>query len=138
MLSVELGAVLNEWAWLLDHGRHAELARLFTSDAELIGPGGVLRGRKQIEQRYASRTAVRTTRHVGSGLRVVEAAGGRAHTTSVWVCYASNLPAPVEEAQVYQVADVHTAFVRADHTWLIASHQIVPVLRDPVRAPVSA
>lgn len=135
LLSVELGAVLSEWAWLLDHGHYRELAGLFTPDAVLTAAGATVRGRGQIEQRYASRTGVRTSRHVGSGIRIVETSAARARTTSVWVCYAANLPAPADDVGIYLVADFHTAFAHTDDGWLISALEIVPVLRDPTRAP---
>ena len=138
-LHAQLDSVLADWAWFLDHGRFDELAELFTPDGQLITQGARVRGQEQIRQRYLSRTGVRTSRHVYSGLRVTESSDAWARTTSVWVCYAANLPAPVDEAGVYLVADCLDEFVRGDDgRWRISSREIVPVLRDPARKPVTA
>jgi ketosteroid isomerase-like protein len=158
VLRTEIDAVLAEWAWHLDHGDYDSVAGLFTEDALFITGAVELRGRPAIRNRYAEREHVRTTRHTYSGLRVspvasvaattADASGGQARATimvrawSTWVNYAVNAAAPSDDVGVYLVADFADVLVaRASGTfgrqWHIAERRIVPVLRDPSRAPVA-
>jgi hypothetical protein len=155
LLRAEIDAVLADWAWHLDHGDFAAVAELFTEDALFVTGAVELRGRAAIENRYTERGQVRTTRHTYSGLRVSAADGGAGpgagsgggHGTgpgrpalvralSTWVNYAVNGPAPVDDVGVYLVADFHDVLTWCDDDrWRISERRIVPVFRDPSRAP---
>jgi uncharacterized protein (TIGR02246 family) len=156
LLRAEIDVVLADWAWHLDHGDYAAVAGLFTEDALFVTGAVELRGRSAIENRYTEREHVRTTRHTYSGLRVsavdVSAADGagigagtstgpgarpaRVRALSTWVNYAVNRPAPVDDVGVYLVADFHDVLTWcADDRWRISERRIVPVFRDPSRAP---
>jgi hypothetical protein len=155
LLRAEVDSVLADWAWHLDHGDYAAVAELFTEDALFITGGVELRGRSAIRNRYAEREHVRTTRHTYSGLRVspvpcgpgdggpaagvrFRAAPGRpaqVRALSTWVNYAVNGPAPVDDVGVYLVADFHDVLTWCDDQWRISERRIVPVFRDPSRAP---
>ena len=144
LLRAEIDAVLADWAWHLDHGDYAAVAGLFTADALFVTGAVELRGRSAIENRYTEREQVRTTRHTYSGLRVSAAGaepgpGGRparARALSTWVNYAVNGPAPVDDVGVYLVADFHDVLTWChDDRWRISERRIVPVFRDPSRAP---
>jgi SnoaL-like domain len=144
LLRAEIDAVLADWAWHLDHGDYAAVAGLFTEDALFVTGAVELRGRSAIENRYAEREHVRTTRHTYSGLRVSAADGSaadgarpaRVRALSTWVNYAVNRPAPVDDVGVYLVADFHDVLAWcADDRWRISERRIIPVFRDPSRAP---
>jgi len=156
LLRAEIDAVLADWAWHLDHGDFAAVAGLFTEDALFVTGAVELRGRSAIENRYTEREQVRTTRHTYSGLRVSAADDGapsgtgtvagsgtghgarpaRVRALSTWVNFAVNRPAPVDDVGVYLVADFHDVLTWcADERWRISERRIVPVLRDPSRAP---
>jgi hypothetical protein len=155
LLRPEIDAVLADWAWHLDHGEYDELVELFTQDALFISGAAEMRGRAAIKNRYLERTVVRTTRHLYSGLRITGIQGGtdhgpgteiapgiyrpakiRAHST--WINYAVNAPAPADDAGVYLVADFDDVLTWcADNRWRISERRIIPVLRDPSRAPVT-
>jgi SnoaL-like domain len=144
LLRAEVDAVLADWAWHLDHGDFAAVAELFTADALFVTGAVELRGRPAIEHRYTERERVRTTRHTYSGLRVSAADGdpgpsrrpARVRALSTWVSYAVNGPAPVDDVGVYLVADFHDVLAWcADDRWRISERRIVPVFRDPSRAP---
>jgi SnoaL-like domain len=179
LLRAEIDAVLADWAWHLDHGDYAAVARLFTEDALFVTGAVELRGRPAIENRYTERTVARSTRHTYSGLRVSAADGGpvpggpvpgagqgaapgaapgteqgaapgteprvapgarpaRVRALSTWVNYAVNGPVPVDDVGVYLVADFHDVLTWCgDEGWLISERRIVPVFRDPSRAPAT-
>jgi SnoaL-like domain len=138
-------AVLADWAWHLDHGDYAAVAGLFTEDALFVTGAVELRGRSAIEHRYTEREQVRTTRHTYSGLRVSVAdedyrpdtdPPAQLRAQSTWVNYAVNGPAPADDAGVYLVADFHDVLAWcADERYRISERRIVPVFRDPSRAP---
>jgi uncharacterized protein (TIGR02246 family) len=158
VLRTEVDALLADWAWHLDHGDYDAVAGLFTQDALFITGAVELRGRPAIRNRYTERQHVRSTRHTYSGLRVSAADGGsasgagvragagagadggarppRVRARSTWVNYAVNGPVPVDDVGVYLVADFHDVLTWcADGRWRISERRIVPVFRDPSRAP---
>jgi hypothetical protein len=154
-LRAEIDAVLADWAYHLDHGQLDELAELFTEDALFVTGGVELRGRVKIKNRYLERTVVRSTRHTYSGLRVSpvgddpgvvpgDACSGPARPVlvrarSTWVNYAANAATPVDDVGVYLVADFDDVLRRcADERWRISERHIIPVFRDPARAPITA
>ncbi len=156
LLRAEIDAVLADWAWHLDHGDYDALVSLFTEDALLVTGGLELRGRAAIKQRYTERTVVRSTRHTYSGLRITAIGRGdasygpppdrepvpladRVEARSTWVNYAVNAAAPVDDVGVYLVADFEDVLVtdtaESPRRWYIAERRIIPVFRDPSRAP---
>jgi hypothetical protein len=156
LLRTEIDTVLADWAWHLDHGDYDAVASLFTEDALFVTGAVELRGRSAIRNRYAEREQVRTTRHTYSGLRVSpvpghsvtvrDAAGDRVPVAglvrawSTWVNYAVNAAAPVDDVGVYLVADFEDVLVAeaardSGRQWHIAERRIIPVFRDPSRAP---
>jgi hypothetical protein len=146
LLRAYVDSVLADWAWHLDHGDYAAVAGLFTEDALFVTGAVELRGRSAIEHRYTERERVRTTRHTYSGLRVSVAEDGysedavdppaQLRAVSTWVNYAVNGPAPVDDVGVYLVADFHDVLTWcADERYRISERRIVPVFRDPSRAP---
>jgi hypothetical protein len=150
LLRAEIDVVLADWAWHLDHGDYAAVAGLFTEDALFVTGAVELRGRSAIENRYTEREHVRTTRHTYSGLRVIAVDDGQADSPgwdpdarpawvraqSTWVNYAVNGPVPVDDVGVYLVADFHDVLTWCDDAqWRISERRIVPVFRDPSRAP---
>jgi hypothetical protein len=148
LLRAEIDAVLADWAWHLDHGDYAALVELFTENALFITGAVELRGRPAIKNRYTERLVVRSTRHTYSGLRVQPvaedssaAADGRpalVRARSTWVNFAVNAPAPADDVGVYLVADFDDVLTWCDDDrWRISERRIIPVFRDPARAPVT-
>ncbi len=148
LLRTEIDAVLADWAWHLDHGDYAALVELFTENALFITGAVELRGRSAIKSRYTERLVVRSTRHTYSGLRVEPvaedssaAADGRpalVRARSTWVNFAVNAPAPADDVGVYLVADFDDVLTWCDDDrWRISERRIIPVFRDPARAPVT-
>jgi ketosteroid isomerase-like protein len=148
LLRAEVDAVLADWAWHLDHGDYDALVELFTENALFVTGAVELHGRSAIKNRYTERVVVRSTRHTYSGLRVspewddsVPASDGRparVRARSTWVNFAVNAPAPVDDVGVYLVADFDDVLTWcADDRWRISERRIIPVFRDPSRAPVA-
>jgi uncharacterized protein (TIGR02246 family) len=140
LLRAEIDAVLADWAWHLDHGDYAAVAALFTEDALFVTGAVELRGRSAIQNRYTERVVARSTRHTYSGLRVspIAADPARVRARSTWVNYAVNAPAPVDDVGVYLVADFDDVLTWCDdERWRISERRIIPVFRDPARAPVT-
>lgn len=143
LLRAEIDAVLADWAWHLDHGDYDAVAELFTEEALFVTGAVELRGRTAIKKRYTERLVVRSTRHTYSGLRVGPRAGeadnGRPSSVraySTWVNFAVNAPVPADDVGVYLVADFHDVLTWCDDArWRISERRIVPVFRDPSRAP---
>ncbi len=160
LLRMMIDAVLADWAWHLDHGDYAAVAGLYTEDARFVTGAVELRGRSAIENRYTERKVARSTRHTYSGLRVsvpdddpvfggpvldgTASGAGRdpdampawVRAQSTWVSYAVNGPVPVDDVGVYLVADFHDVLTWCDDDqWRISERRIVPVFRDPSRAP---
>jgi ketosteroid isomerase-like protein len=149
LLRAEVDALLADWAWHLDHHDYDAVVALFTEDALFVTGAVELRGRSAIKRRYTERLVVRSTRHTYSGLRVSlvaedsrATADGRpaqVRARSTWVNYAVNAPAPADEVGVYLVADFDDVLTWcADDRWRISERRIIPVFRDPSRAPVTA
>jgi hypothetical protein len=149
LLRAEIDAVLADWAWHLDHGNYDAVAELFTENALFITGAVELRGRSAIKSRYTERLVARSTRHTYSGLRVspagddarlgqdaAEGRPARVRARSTWVNFAANAPAPVDDVGVYLVADFDDVLTWcADARWRISERRIIPVFRDPARAP---
>jgi ketosteroid isomerase-like protein len=148
LLRAEIDAVLADWAWHLDHGDYDAVASLFTENALFVTGAVELHGRSAIKNRYAERVVARSTRHTYSGLRVSAEAGdsapasggrpSRVRARSTWVNFAVNAPVPVDEVGVYLVADFDDVLTWCDDDrWRISERRIIPVFRDPSRAPVT-
>ena len=62
----------------------------------------------------------------------------RVRARSTWVNFAVNAPAPVDDVGIYLVADFDDVLTWCDdERWRISERRIIPVFRDPSRAPVA-
>jgi len=123
--------VLHRFYWLVDQGRAAEVADLFTADASItFGPGapkpGTISG-AEIRPAMAARQAQAnvTTRHVLSNIAMERQADGSVSVYSLLTLFRSDdgtrSPAPSV------VADVNETVVRDAGEWRIARRLISPV-----------
>jgi ketosteroid isomerase-like protein len=75
----------------------------------------------------------------GAGGGAVDSGDGRparVRAQSTWVNFAVNAWAPVDEVGVYLVADFDDVLTWCDdERWRISERRIIPVFRDPSRAP---
>ena len=122
--------VLIEWAWLIDHGRAAEAAVLFTADAEQSIAGVVASGIAAISAGLQRRGAMvqRTSRHVVSNVRLEPAPDGEVAVSSILTLYRSDDAA--RPARPIMVADVADVFRRSDDGWRIRMRTVSPVFAD--------
>lgn len=128
---LDLTALVNRSFWLIDQGRAAETAALFTADASLtFGPGaprpGTISGAAigaAMQARQAE--AGVTSRHVLSNMMAGGEGEGRATVRSLLTLYRT--PDGDVSPIVRSVADVVDDCVRDGRDWKIASRQILPV-----------
>ncbi len=116
---------------LVDDGRAAETAALFTPDATLtFGPGapkpGTTQG-KDIPAAMAARQAMThvTTRHVLSNLSVEGGADGVLTIRSLLTLFRSDDDS--RDSYPASVADIEDVLVRVGNGWKIAARIITPV-----------
>jgi ketosteroid isomerase-like protein len=118
---VAIEALVVEYAYLLDHGRAAELAMLFTEDGifETLGMRAV--GRAAIAAYYVRREP-RTTRHISTNLRLVFETPDRASGTRTILYYRGEGAGPPSPAKPGSVGEYSEVFQRgADGKWRFAS-----------------
>ena len=118
---VAIEQLVVEYAYLLDHGRAAELAMLFTEDGvfETLGMRAV--GRGAIAAYYAHREP-RTTRHISTNLRLVFEGPDRASGTRTILYYRGEGAGPPFPARPGSVGEYSEVFRRcADGKWRFAS-----------------
>jgi len=134
---------LNAWvASCLDLQSYTEMADAFTADAQYVSGPRVLNGPQDIVDFFVHRKkqgGPRSTRHMGSGLRLKFDASGRlAQGSSVWISYASNTEVPVDTLAAFMVADFDDTYVLEDDGyWRICKRVITPVFKNVEAAPRS-
>ena len=70
----EVGALLTEFLWRLDHSGYGSVAELFVEDGTMRTPRLELRGRAQISEWFAQRSGREIkTHHTWSNLRIEDA-----------------------------------------------------------------
>ncbi|WP_347269972.1 nuclear transport factor 2 family protein [Rhizorhabdus histidinilytica] len=131
----EIGNLIHRFYWLVDHGRAAETAEMFSENALLTyGAGAPTPGDLEGE---AVRLAMRrrqemtglVTRHVVSNLMLTQRGEDRVDSALLLTVFRSEEPSrnPVP----HTVADVEESFVRHAGRWRIERRTISPVfVRD--------
>jgi len=126
-----ISEVLHRFYWLVDQGRAAEVADLFTGDASItFGPGapkpGTISG-ADIRPAMAARQAQTnvTTRHLLSNIMMERQADGSVAVYSLLTLFRSEDEARRPVPSV--VADVNETLVRDNGAWRIARRLISPV-----------
>ena len=125
-------AIINEFAYLVDHGRATECEALFTQDARItFGPGtpkpGTLEGIAAIRGFLKIREAQAnvTSRHSMSNIRLVRTVKGEVEACSLLTLFRSDndIRLPV----VAFVAEIEELYVRRpEGGWLIRERLISP------------
>lgn len=126
-----------DFAYFLDHDQVEPLADLFTEDAVYSNGPRLSYGRDEIAAFFRSRTAKgpRTARHFCSGLRIAFEDHDSARATSVWLTFAADAAAPIEDCSPFLVADFTDLYrLCADGRWRIEKRHIEPVFRNPAIA----
>jgi hypothetical protein len=130
---------LHRYFWLVDRGRAAETAALFTQTARLtFGPGSPKPGSitgpdiARAMQARGAQTHI-TTRHVLSNIVVSPQSRGTVNVSSLLTLFRSDDDS--RDTYPASIADVEDVFVLEGDSWLIQERTILPIFN---RAPVSA
>jgi ketosteroid isomerase-like protein len=127
VLRAEIAALVDEFAYLVDHGRAEEVVDLLTEDAVFASSAGEDRGRAALSARFAARAraADRTTRHVCANLRLEVLAPDRVRGT-VGVAVYRHDGAGMGRPIPLSVGDWEDLYVRgADGRWRMAERRFV-------------
>lgn len=123
--------VMHQFYWLVDQGRAAETAALFTATARLtFGPGapkpGTIEG-DAIPPAMAARQAQTnvTTRHVLSNIRLTPRADGAVEAYSLLTLFRSDDES--RNSFPASVADIEEVFVRQADGWRVQERTILPI-----------
>jgi hypothetical protein len=142
---IAIGELNACFGFALDHACPEQLSDLFTHDAVYRSGANQLRGRSAIVVFFQERAALgpRTTRHLCSSQRLMFSADpdDAARTVtglSVWMSYAANADAPIDEVTPFMVADFVDLYrLEDDGHWRIAERSIDPVFKNAGAAPRS-
>ncbi len=118
----------------LDHGNIDALVDLFTGDALYTHGKRVTRGTPEIRRLFEQRSAgaLRTSRHMQTGLSIDIKSENRAEGRSVCMTFAKDAPAPVTPAIPFLVADFTDAYLLCpDGRWRIEERRIDRIFTDP-------
>lgn len=122
-----IDALVAEHAWLIDHGRAAEIAGLYLEDGRMLGVGPDLVSRAAIRAWGEGRAAMseRVSRHLCSNMRLVPQAGGLITGTVLLTVYRHDGPAP-RPARPFAVGEYEDVYARdADGRWRFAERRLV-------------
>ena len=92
---IEIGELITEHAWLIDHGQADRLPQLYTEPCALRGVGEDLIGLDALRAWSVRRAAMttRTSRHVCTNIRLVNEGHGRAGGTVLVTLFRHDGPA---------------------------------------------
>ena len=118
--------LVEEHAWLIDHGQAGRVANLFTEDGRLLGVGPDRVGRAAIAAWADQREAMtdRRSRHVQTGIRLGPAPGGAVRGTVVLTLYRHDGPGPGSPAPLL-VGEYDDTYIKgADGRWRFAERRL--------------
>lgn len=127
--------VVNQFFWLVDHGRAAETAALFAADGALtFGPGspkpGTVTGADLGPAMVARQAQAHvTTRHVLTQTRIVGNADGSIAISSLLTLFRSEDDG--RDSYPTSVADIDDMLVLENGEWRIKARMISPVFNRP-------
>lgn len=123
---LEIGALVTEFAYRIDHGLSDRVAELFAPQGWYGREGGARSvGRDAIRAAYARRSGDspdRVSRHLFSNLRIGFDEVNEASGTSTLMLIAGDGAAPLP-VNITLVQDYIDRFVRIDGTWLFLSRE---------------
>ena len=118
--------LVQEHAWLIDHGRADELPDLYTEDGRVLGIGADKIGRAAIAAWAQERVAMmgRLSRHAQSNLRLTQGAGGLVHGTLLLTLYRHDGPG-MGPALPLLIAEYEDTYRRGgDGTWRFVERRL--------------
>lgn len=130
---IEIGALVTEFAHLIDHGRAQHVADLFTPSGWYGREnGGRSVGRAAIRSAYAARASrhpQRVCRHLFTNLRIAFDGDDTATGLSTLMLFAGDGATPLP-ARVSLVQDYLDSYERVDGRWLFASRETRRLFAD--------
>jgi hypothetical protein len=127
----EISDLIHRFYWLVDHGRAAETAEMFSEDARLTyGAGaptpGDLQGEAvRLAMRQRQDIAGLVTRHIVSNLMLTRRGADRVDSALLLTVFRSEEPS--RDPLPHTVADVEESFVRDAGRWRIERRTISPI-----------
>ena len=119
--------LVHEHAWLIDHGRAAEVVELYAEDARIVGIGPDKVGRSQIAAWAQQRAAMheRRSRHSQTNIRLEALAPDRIAGTVLLTLYRHDGegPRPAAPLLVGEFVDVYVK--DGDGRWLIGKRELL-------------
>jgi ketosteroid isomerase-like protein len=124
---VAIGALVTEYAWLLDHRRWDEVANLCTDDAVLTIRGREIRGQSGLAQWAEHRAAnhARRTQHQMTLLRLEQSSPDHVTGTAALVLHVAK--AGHGGTYVDLVGEYRDEYVRTPNGWRFSRRHLVTV-----------
>jgi hypothetical protein len=121
----EIEALVNEYAWRIDHGHADRLHELYTDDGCFEALDIRCVGREELQRWGVARAKMehRTTRHVFTNLRLVFESEDRICGTVIITLYRRD-NAPLGPADLLAVGDYDDVYVRSNGKWLIRERKL--------------
>jgi hypothetical protein len=127
-----IAALNNEFAYSLDHHDRDRFLDIFTENVEYSNGDRHYHDRKQLALFFDARHAGgRISRHLSSGLDIRFTSRDTAQGYGVWLTFTGSGTLPVQNADPFQVADVHDLYLRTADGWKIMRREIRAVFRNP-------
>ncbi|MDR8402157.1 nuclear transport factor 2 family protein [Paraburkholderia sp. USG1] len=139
LIRTEIEALNAEFAWLIDHDRSDEVAKLFTPEGSYGRSSGERSvGRAAIRQAYAARSSrgARTARHIFTNLRLGYDSPTRATGTVMLILFAEDGPPPhpAEPNLVSEYEDIYERDIEG--VWRYVSRTVTSLFRHPGDKPM--
>lgn len=125
-LHSDLGVLLSDFWFEVDHRGGTAASGYFTPDATLRFEDASFRGTAQIDAVYAGRAArgARVSRHLVTNLHLLTVDADRVSAVSALLLFAEDGEPPRTRTMPALIADVWDEFARLDGRWLISSRWI--------------
>jgi hypothetical protein len=121
----DIEALVNEYAWRIDHGHADRLHELYTDDGCFEALDIRCIGRKELQRWGVARAQMqhRTTRHVFTNMRLLFDGEDRICGTVIITLYRRD-SAPLGPADLIAVGDYNDVYVRSNGEWLIHERKL--------------
>ena len=135
LLAKECEDLIQDIAWLTDHGPHSQIVDLYTSSGSFSKDGEVTAGRASLEEMYKKRPASLYTRHLLSNIRVKILSETDAIATSYATVFryhsddGSVSISPLKISSPEIIAEYYDTFIRESGAWKISSRVLKTMIQ---------
>ena len=124
--------LINEFAWLLDHGQAEKVPHLFTESGKLKAAGQDIQGQEELQAAFKFRASqTHISRHVYTNIRLTIDNENQATGTSILTAYrhdGDGLVAPIPSI----IADTQDKYERGnDGKWYFSERINTPIFINP-------